>query len=257
MDIFAPGAATTLVLLSFRVGGMMLIAPMFTSQVIPMMVKAGLLVTLTWLMHPVAMAHAGAVELTPETALAEAVIGFAIGFGAAILVGAAEAMGDLLAVNTGLSGAAALDPLTNHSVPVLGQFANLFAVALLLSVNAHLVMLEAIGATLRMLPVGGTIHMQAGVGAMIATASNLFYYGLRFAAPVIAVIMLANVAMAVLGRVAPQLNILAVAFPVQIGLGLFAFAATIPLIATFFIGWTGPYGAMVDRVLSAFSGGGG
>lgn len=246
-----------MVLLAFRVGGMMLIAPVFTSRTIPMMVRAALLVLLSWLMHPVAMANVGVPVLTPATALSESLVGFAIGFGAALLVGAAEAMGDLLAVQTGLSGAAALDPLTNHSVPVLGQFANLFAVALLLSVNAHIVMLEAIAATLEMIPVGSAIEMQAGVGAMIAIASDLFYFGLRFAAPVIAVVLIANVAMAVLGRVAPQLNILAVAFPMQIGLGLFTFATVIPLIATFFTDWTTPYGSMLNQVMDAFTSGGG
>jgi flagellar biosynthesis protein FliR len=184
-------------------------------------------------------------------------IGLAIGLGAAILIGAAEAMGDLLAVQIGLSGASALDPLTNISVPVLGQFANLFAVTLMLSVDGHLVMLGALARSLQLLPVGGEVNMAAGASSMVAMGSTLFVIGLRFAAPVLATVLLANVAMAILTRAAPQLNILSIAFPIQIAVGLFAFAATIPAIGTFYLGWNGVYNDMVGHVIESFSRAGG
>src|SRR5690606_28825728 len=107
---------------------------LFASRTIPMMLKAGLVVVLTALLTPVAVGFVDdGIRITPAIALTEAVIGFAMGLGVAIMVGAAEAMGDLLAVQIGLSGAAALDPMTNNSVPVLGTFASLFAITLLLS----------------------------------------------------------------------------------------------------------------------------
>jgi flagellar biosynthesis protein FliR len=259
VDLLAPSAPQALVLLGCRVGGLLLVAPVFASRTVPTMVRMSLLVVLTVLLHPVALGAAGAaaVALTPRAALAETLIGFSIGLGAAVLVGAAEAMGDLLAVQIGLSGAASLDPLTQHSVPVLGQFANLFAITLLLSLDAHLVMLDALVESLRLLPLSSEVDLRAGMAAMVSLGSTLFLLGVRFAAPVIAVVLLANVALAILGRAAPQLNILSVAFPVQIGLGLLAFAATIPLIATFFVGWTTAYDGMLAHVLGALAGEGG
>jgi len=257
VDLFAPGAAATALLTGARLGGMLLIAPVFSARTVPMSIRTALLVVLTIVLQPVAFAHVGGVtpQLTPTTLLAETLIGFAIGIGAAIFVGAAEAAGDLLAVQMGLSGASALDPLTSHSVPVLGQFCNLFAVALMLAVDAHLLIIDSVAASLRYLPVGGTIDISAGLGAMVGLGSTLFMLGMRFAAPVIATVLIANVALAVLGRAAPQLNILSVAFPLQIGVGLFAFAASIPLIATYFGGWAGEYDAVLTRLLGAMHGG--
>jgi flagellar biosynthesis protein FliR len=252
MDIFAPSAATVLILLGFRLAGLLLVAPVFSSRTVPPMLKAAMIVMLTALMHPVAMASAQeGVQITPAVALTETVIGFAIGFGVAILVGAAEAMGDLLAVKTGLSGASALDPLTHHSVPVLGTFAGLFAITILLSLDAHLVMLDAIGESLVLLPIGAALDLPSGLLVMAGWGSVLFMLGVRFAAPVIATILLANIALAVLGRVAPQLNVITLAFPIQIGLGLLVFGASIPLIGSFFTGWTGFYDGMLGQALDA------
>jgi flagellar biosynthesis protein FliR len=258
MDLLAPDAPAALVLLGCRLTGLLLIAPMFTSRLVPASVRTSVLVVLTWLLLPVALASAPAgVALTPAAAAGEALVGLAIGMGAAVLVGAAESAGELLAVQMGLSGAASLDPLTQVSVPVLGQFTSLFAVTLMLSLDGHLVMIDSVAESLRYLPLGGELNIRAGLASMIATGSLLFVLGVRFAAPVLAAVLLANVALAVLTRAAPQLNVLSIAFPLQIGLGLFALAGCIPAIGAFYLGWTPVYDEMLRNVLGAFAGAGG
>jgi flagellar biosynthetic protein FliR len=255
VDLFAPGAASVLILCGARLGGMLLIAPVFSARALPVRLRSALLVVLALLTAPVAYAVPGAVPtLTPATLLAETLIGFAIGFGAALFVGAIEAAGDLAAVQIGLSGATLMDPLSSGSAPVLGRFAQLFAIALLLAFDAHLVMIDALVASVRFLPVGAPVDVRAGLGAMLAAAAMLFSLGIRFAAPVVAAALIANVALAVLGRAAPQLNVLAVAFPVQIGVGLLAFAAAVPLMLPFFSGWEGAYDGVLTRFLAAFAG---
>lgn len=258
MELLSPASVGTLVLLAFRVGGVVLAAPIFSSRLMPVTLKTAIVVVLSWLLHPMALgAIGGEVRLTAAAILGEMMIGLAIGLGAAVLIGAAEAMGDLLAVHIGLSGAAALDPLTNISVPVLGQFANLFAVTLMLSVDGHLVMLGALAGSLQMLPVGGELEMARGAASMVAMGSTLFVVGVRFAAPVLATVLLANVALAILTRAAPQLNVLSIAFPIQIAVGLFAFAASIPAIGNFYQGWAGVYNDLVGHVMASFAGAGG
>lgn len=236
---------------------MLLIAPIFASRSVPMMLRTALLVVLVILLQPVVYdAQAVPPALTASALVTETLVGFALGLGAALFIGAAEAAGDFMAVQTGLSGAAALDPLTQHSVPVLGQFTGLFAVALLLAVDGHLVMIDSLGVSFSAIPPGAAIDVSSGLSAMISLGSMLFLLGVRFAAPVIAVVLVANAALAVLGRAAPQLNLLSVAFPVQIGVGLMALAATIPLFGTIFAGWSGEYDAMVSRVVDAMRFGG-
>jgi len=253
-DLFAPGSANVLVLFGARVSGLVLVAPVFSARTVPVMLRTGLVVLLTVLLQPVAMTHlTGPAALTPTTLLSETLVGFAIGMGAAIFVGAAEAAGELLAIQIGLSGAAIVDPLTQSQGPALGQFLNLYAVALLLALNAHLVMLDALAASLRHVPVGSTIDMPAGAASLVSLGSTLFALGLRFAAPVVALVLIGNVALAVLSRAAPQLNILSLAFPVQIGLGLFALGAALPMIALWFQGWDNAYDGVLTRLFGSFA----
>jgi flagellar biosynthetic protein FliR len=117
-------------------------------------------------------------------------------------------------------------------------------------------MIAAIGASLKAIPVGTALDLQRGVSAMISLGGTLFLVGLRFAAPVIAAVMIGNAMLAVLTRAAPQLNILSVAFPLQIGLGLFAIAATVPFIGTYMGNWSaGIFESQVGTLFNAFLGG--
>lgn len=254
LDLFRPGSAETLVLLSTRVSGLMLVAPVFSARTVPMTVRAALTVLITVLLQPMALAQQGASPLVTGPALVgEVVVGFAIGLGAALFVGAAEAAGELMAVQSGLSGAALFDPLNNNNSPVLGQLAQMFAVAVLLAVDAHLVMLDTLAASLRAVPTGAAVGIPAGLAATVRSAGFLFALGLRFAGPVLAAIMITNTALAVLTKVAPSLNILTVAFPVQIGVGLLAVAGAFPLIATALAGWEPAYDRLLTGTLGAFA----
>lgn len=254
-DLLAPGSATLLALLGLRVGGVVLVAPVFSARTVPAMLRVALLVLFTLLLQPAARASALPESgLTFTTALGETLVGFAIGLGAALLVGAAELAGELMAIQIGLSGAAILDPMTNQQGPALGQFVSFFAITLLLALDAHLVMLEAIATSTRLLPLGASLTLGAGARAMAAMGAQLFTLGLRFAAPIVAVVLIANVALAILSRAAPQLNILSIAFPLQIGVGLMGMAATIPVIAMFFNGWTSAYRTLLTHSLGALSG---
>ncbi|HVX41879.1 MAG TPA: flagellar biosynthetic protein FliR [Gemmatimonadaceae bacterium] len=256
LDLFAPGAPQTLVLLIARVGGLVLIAPVFSTKTLPATVKTSITIVLAVLLQPIALAHARAIpQITPETFVGEMIVGLALGLGAALLVGAASVAGDLIGMQIGLSGAAVLDPISNSSENVLGTFANLFAVTLLLAVDAHIVMIDAVARSLRAIPIGSGLHAE-GLHAMVTSANVLFALGLQFAAPVVASVLVANAALAILSRAAPQFNILSVAFPVQIGVGLIALAASVPFIGAFYHGFSGTYGASLDRLFTAFTHGG-
>jgi flagellar biosynthesis protein FliR len=253
-DPFARGSAEVLVLMGARVTGLLFIAPVFSSQQVPKMVRAGLTVLFTVLMQPSALASVhGVAAITAPAVASEVLIGFAIGLGAAILIAAAETAGDLMTTQIGLSGAALFDPISNSSVGVLGSFTQLFAITLMLAVNGHLVMLDALSASVHAIPVGSPVDVQAGLGAMVSLGGTLFAVGLQFAAPVIAAVLVANVALAVLSRAAPQLNILSVAFPVQIGVGLFTLMASLPFLAAWFSDWTSAYDGVLTHVMHGFT----
>src|SRR5690606_4292230 len=250
----APGALALVALLGARVGGLLLIAPALSGRPVPVMVRAGVLVLLTLLLVPAGAAAAtGTVpRVTPAALVCETLIGMALGLGAAVFVGAAEAAGDLISVQMGLSAAAVLDPVTQQSTPTLASFTRLFATALLFAVGGHLAMIGALASSVDLLPVGGEIDAADGLRAMVLLGGEPFVLGLRFAALVAAALLLSNGALGALARPMPPLAALIVASPVQIGLGLFTLGVALPYVAAPFASWPLSYEAVTSRLLDAF-----
>lgn len=251
-DLFAPQAGDALVLTGTRVTGLMLVAPSLSSAIVPRRVRAAVVVCLTVLLAPVAFGAQRLPQLTVSGLAAELLIGFALGFGAAVLVGAAEQAGDAMAVQMGLSGMAILDPLAADPAPILGSFLRLFAITLMLSLNLHTVMISTLAESLRAVPIGTAPQLANGIHEILKAGGTMFALGVRFAAPVISVILIVNVSLAVMGRAAPQLNILTVAFPIQIASGLVALGAAITAMAYFFGGWDSVYHSLVGRAVGGF-----
>ena len=247
-DFLAPGVAEAFVLTMLRVGGLLLVAPAWSAKSVPMRLRAGLIPLFAVMLAPAASASANlaTLEITPATFLAETAIGFVVGLAAALVIAAAEFAGELLTLSIGLSGAAIFDPINNTQSPVLGSFMQLLAICVLLIGGGHLIMLEAVGASFQAMPLGSPVDLGAGMGAFAATARSIFATGLQFSSPVIAAVLLTNIALAVLGRAAPQLNIMSLAFPLQIGVGLIAFAGSIALVVHAMSDWQPRFAGSLD-----------
>lgn len=252
-DFFAPGVAAALVLTALRVGGLLLIAPAWSARSVPMRLRSAMLVVLAVLLLPAAQANSDltTLRITPATFLAESAIGFAIGMAAALLIAAAEFAGELITVTIGLSGAAIFDPINNTQGAVLQQFMQLLALVLMLIGGGHIMMLQAVAQSFVAMPLGAPIDLGAGAHAIVAAASAIFSTGVQFAAPVIATVLLMNMALAVLGRAAPQLNIMTLAFPLQICIGLLTFAGSLAIVVHALSDWTPGFSATLEAFTRA------
>ena len=236
--------------LLFRLLGLFLVAPVFSAVVVPMRVKAALTLVLSVVLFPAASgARVSGLGLDPGSLFAELLVGLTLGLGAAVFVGAAEMAGDMMAVQTGLSGASLVDPLTRNQVPVLGQLLGLTTLVLILATDGHLVMLQALHRSFAVVQVGSLADAEALAVNAIRLGSSLFLLGLRFAAPVIGALMIGHVALGVLARTVPQLNVLMMAFPLQIAVGLFVLAITLPSVAAAFAVWPETYSDVVGELL--------
>lgn len=254
-DLLTTAGAATFILLACRVGGLVLVAPLFTSKAVPMKLRTAAMVLFAVVLVPAARTHLhGAPPLTPLTFASETVIGFGLGLGSALVIAAATAAGDMMAIQMGLAGAAVMDPLTNIQVPVLGQFMTAFATLLLFSSGGHLVMLQALGSSLDLLPVGVVPPLSDSLFAMAKMGGELVSLGVLFAAPVMASTMLTNVSLAILTRAAPQLQIITVAFPLQIAAGLFTLGAALSLTSAWFGGWASFHDGLLLRMLGPMLG---
>ncbi len=252
-DVLAPGAGTAFILAALRVGGMLLVAPAWSARSVPMRLRTAALVLFAVLLLPTAMETAGSesLQITPGSFLAETATGFAIGFAAALVIAGAEFAGELMTTTMGLSGAAIFDPVNNTQGAILGSVMQLMTLTLLLVSGGHIVMLEALARSFSVLPLGAPINLTDGFHALTVAGSGIFASGLQFAAPVIASVLITNISLAILGRAAPQLQIISVAFPLQIGIGLLTFAGSVAFIAHTLGDWTTPFSNTLDSFARA------
>lgn len=243
------------VLLAMRLTGLVMVAPLFSSRAISMRIRTAVVVLLTLALLP--PGDLGA-ELTVATFVGEWVVGAILGFGAMIFVQAAESAGDILAMQMALSGGAVLNPNSGTQVPVLANFMGLFVVTLILASGGHLVMIGALDASLDALPLGGPLALAEGAMGVVALGSTLFILGLQIAAPVVGAVLVGNVVLGILARTVPQLNVLMLAFPVQIGLGLMMMGVALPGVAMLFDDWgmtyTGLASGILERLVPAAGG---
>lgn len=244
---------STAALLAARLGGMLLAAPMYSARTIPVRVRAVLLIVLTLALLP--SVDPVAVPPTPLGFAVETGIGLTIGLAASFYIAGASAAGSLLAIQMGLSGSATLNPLSGESAPIVSQFARLLALTIVLSLGGHLLIIEAVSESLSLAPLGGPVAIEQGFLGLVDVAGRVFAIALRFAAPVVAVLLIGNVVLGILGRAVPQMNLLMVAFPVQIAVGLLAIAAVIPIIGTLMGAWAFDFEYDLSRVLDLLVGG--
>ncbi|MBL0941024.1 MAG: flagellar biosynthetic protein FliR [Gemmatimonadaceae bacterium] len=252
-DFFAPGVAAAFVLTALRVGGLLLVAPAWSAKSVPMRLRTAMLVLFAVILLPSALetANTATLRITPATFLSETAVGFALGMAGAIIIAGAEFAGELMTTTIGLSGAAIFDPINNTQGAIFGPFMQLLALTLLLISGGHVLMIKAVSLSFTAMPLGAPIAMDKGFFELVKAASHIFSTGLQFSAPVIAAVLVANMALAVLGRAAPKLQVMSIAFPLQIGLGLFVFAGSIGIIVHALGDWQTPYARTMDSFARA------
>ena len=145
-----------------------------------------------------------------------------IGFSSAFLAG------ETISNAMGLGFAAVVDPQTRGRSSAVSQFIALIATLAFLSVNGHLVMLEALGESFISMPISAAPMSGAIFYQLAKWGGTIFGTGLQLALPIIAALLITNVALGILTRAAPQLNIFGIGFPVTLGVGLVLISATLP-----------------------------
>lgn len=146
-------------------------------------------------------------------------IGIAIGFMMRIVFAAVDMAGALIGMQMGLSFAIFFDPDAGGQTAVLSDFLNLLATLIFLAVNGHLLMIEVVVRSFEWLPVTTAPLNAGGWGFIARTGLTVFAAGLLLSMPIIAILLVANIALGVLTRAAPQLNLFAVGFPITLTAG--------------------------------------
>lgn len=154
-------------------------------------------------------------------------IGFAMGFALRLVFSAIDMAGTLISNQAGLGFATAYDPQNTSQTPVISEFIGFLALLVFLSINGHLMVITTVIQSFTAIPVGLGAVKPASWQNIAAAGSVIFSSGVFLALPILVTLMITNVALGILGRVAPQLNLIAIGFPVTIVMGFAALLASL------------------------------
>jgi len=233
MDLSVPAVTLAALLLgTARASGFVLMAPPFNSRTIPGPVKAAFALALSVLLST------QIAPTLPEptagflvvAAITEVIIGAGLGFVVQVLFNAVQMAGDLVDLSGGFSLQPAYDPLSMTQHSSIGRLQYLLATTLLFTSGGHLMIVKGFATSYVGLPVGGDVPTDQLAAVLLKAFSMMFLAALQIAGPMVAVLLLADVALALLSRAAPSLNIFQLGFPVKIMLTLSLLGLTFPLL---------------------------
>lgn len=214
-----------------RILGLMIAAPVFGNQRFSVRLRVGLALMVAIIVAPtlpplpaVAPDSAAGLGIVAQQLL----IGLAMGFVMRMVFTAVEMAGELIGLQMGLGFAVFYDPQNSGQMPIIGQFLGLIATLAFLAANGHLMVLSMLADSFRVMPID-TQMVDPGLWKTIAGwGSRILYSALLLALPVVAALLMTSLALAVLTRAAPQLNVFAVGFPITLLIGFIALLLSLP-----------------------------
>jgi flagellar biosynthetic protein FliR len=217
---------------------MIVTAPILGHQAVPLQVKVALGIFLAFVLFPLQSSLAPTIDMKivgiVVLVLEEVFVGITIGFAAGLIFGGVRYAGDLIGFDMGFSLASTFDPESNASVQVIGEMLYTMTALIFLLLNGHHFLLQALQLSYVSIPIGHLSLSTVVSERFISLTGMIFVVAVKFAAPVIVALFLTNIALAILTRLMPQMNIFGVAFPLKIGVGLVAVSTSIPLMVYVF-----------------------
>ncbi len=210
-------------LVLFRVAGLMVAAPLYSSRVVPVRVRAGLAMLVAFLMLPVVerqVPSALPLDVALIGAVGEFMIGVTIGLAMAILLMGGEAAGLVVGQQAGLALADVFDPTRNQPGTVISQVYVIVVTALFLMIGGHRAAMAALLDTYKVIPVLSFGMNESFLLLLVEMMAAALVLGIRLAGPVLVALLLMEIALAFLSRTMPQFNILSVGFSLRLLVGL-------------------------------------
>lgn len=227
------------VLVFVRISAILFTAPLFSSRNLPHHLKVGLALMLAYIVIPLVNGEDGAhasVPLLGAALAGEILIGVIIGFTARLLFAAVQLAGQLVGFQMGFGIVNVIDPQTSVEVSIIAQFQNIITLLIFLVLDAHHLFILALAKSFELVPPLTFSFTNPLMEALIALSRDMFVVAAKVAAPVIAVLLFTSVALGLVARTVPQMNIFIVGFPLKLAIGLLGVGLSLPLLTTFLRG---------------------
>lgn len=233
-------------LVMVRFFALLMVAPMFSSNVIPNTVKLALSFIATAVIFP--LVANTKVQASPTileyflTIVNEALIGIFIGFLMSILFAAYQVMASFFEIQMGFGITEAVDPISQVSTPVLGQLQSLMAILIFISIDGQYLIIKTLYYSFNAIPVLSESSksiflssLQGVIDRVIYYMSSLFSVALSLSIPIMLTLFLLSLSLGLLAKAAPQMNVLMLGFPLQIAVGVITYYLLTPVLVRNFM----------------------
>jgi flagellar biosynthesis protein FliR len=221
-----------------RIGPLFVVAPLFSSKMIPLRARGVAAVALAVGFAPIALqgGHVPTDAMSLSGLIAkEALVGFAFAFGISVLFAAVTIAGSFLDTLIGFSYGATVDPVNGNQNSVLAQLYSLVGLMVFIAIGGDSWMIQGLAKTYDLVGITEMPALGRLVGGAQHTFSTIFLSAVEIAAPVLIALVITDAGFGVVSRVMPQLNVFAVGFPAKVLVGFLIIAASLPFVAT----WVG------------------
>ena len=227
--------------------------PFFNARVIPVLIKAGLALMISMILFPVInhemIAYPNTLWEVIQLIITEFIIGMILGLMVELFFEGISMMGQVVGFQTGFAITNILDPQSGVQVSIFSNFAYLVAMVVFLVLNGHHIALSAMRQSFEIINVGSLNLNRQIFQRLLFLSGDMFVIALKIGAPAIAALLFTKVAFALVTKLIPQMNIMIVAFPVQITIGLIFFGITLNIILRFVENYLGGLdGLLIDTM---------
>jgi flagellar biosynthesis protein FliR len=227
------------ILVLARVTPLFLLAPLFSSNLIPARVKGLIAVGISIGLTPIAMhgQHVPSDPMKVAGLVFEGLLtGLAFAFALAVLMGAIESAGSIIDVVSGFSYGSLINPLSGETSAVMSRFYSLVGTMIFLVIGGDAWTLKGLGRTFELVPLTDAPRLSSLVGGAEQVFSTIFTSAIEIAAPALAALLITDVAFGIVSRVVPQLNVFAVGFPTKVAVALLIVGASLPFVSNWISG---------------------
>ncbi len=214
-----------------RIMAMMAVVPVLGNRAIPARVKVALAVLITIAAAPMLpQSYSAPVDsyLGYLTIGREILIGAAMGLTVRLIFAAIEMGGEIAGLQMGLSFAGYIDPSSGSNNTAVSSYFGIIAVLLFLSINGHLLLISGVVNSFQYIPIGAGADLVGIFKSVAQMGSKIFSVALSISLPIIVTLLVVNLGLGIMSRIAPQLNVFAVGFPISLTVGLCAVLFLLP-----------------------------
>ena len=220
-------------LILLRVSAVLAAAPIFGHRSLLARAKIGLAFMVTLIVFPLVIdkGFVPPVGVWPYVFMMvrEVIMGLVLGFAVLLVFVGIQFAGQLAGLQMGFGIVNVIDPQSSNQISILGQFLNILAILTVLTLNGHHMILNGLVSSFEIVPLGGVEFNLAVVHELTRLSANVFVIAVKISAPIMMALFLVSVAMGVLARTVPQMNVFIVGFPIQIAVGIAALMISLPM----------------------------